>query len=154
MDIYHDSICDGDGLRTVIFFAGCPHHCKGCHNPESWKMSNGKEMTVEEVLQECLSNPLTDITFSGGDPFLQAKEIIPLAKALKDAGKNIWCWTGWLYEDLLQNKHQKELLQYIDTLIDGKFILEQRDTNLKYRGSPNQRVLQLQNGKIIGRLDK
>lgn len=153
INIYHDSVVDGVGYRTTIFFAGCPHQCKGCHNPESWNIKNGKEMQLQEVLDECLNNPLTDITFSGGDPFLQAKEIIPLAKALKKAGKNIWAYSGWTYEQLVQNKYKAELLKYIDVLVDGKFVLEQRDTNLLFRGSANQRILQLKDGKIIGRLD-
>ena len=98
LSIYHDSVCDGEGVRTVIFFAGCPHHCEGCHNPESWKMSNGNDFTVEDVLKECLENPLSNVTFSGGDPFLQAKQIIPLAKELKKVNKTIWAYTGWTYE--------------------------------------------------------
>ncbi|MGQ0418497.1 4Fe-4S cluster-binding domain-containing protein, partial [Bacillus sp. HC-Mk] len=72
MNIIHDSVVDGEGLRTVVFFAGCPHRCVGCHNPKSWNICNGTEMTVEEIVKEIASNPLTDVTFSGGDPFFQA----------------------------------------------------------------------------------
>ena len=146
--IYHDSVVDGEGVRTVIFFAGCPHRCKGCHNPESWNIKNGNDWTIERVLNECLANPLSNVTFSGGDPFLQAKQIIPLAKALKKAGKNIWAYSGWTYEELTKDEHKRELLKYIDCLVDGKFILEQRNTKLKFRGSENQRILKLKNGEI------
>ncbi len=80
MNILHDSVVDGEGLRTVIFFAGCPHHCPGCHNPSSWKMTNGKEMSIDEIFEEVASNPLTDVTFSGGEPFIQAKQLVDLAQ--------------------------------------------------------------------------
>lgn len=149
LSIYHDSVCDGEGVRTVIFFAGCPHHCEGCHNPESWKMSNGNDFTVEDVLKECLENPLSNVTFSGGDPFLQAKQIIPLAKELKKVNKTIWAYTGWTYEELIKDEYRRELLTFVDVLVDGKFVLENRDPKLKFRGSPNQRILKLKDGEVV-----
>ena len=87
MNIIHDSVVDGEGLRTVVFFAGCPHRCVGCHNPKSWNICNGTEMTVEEIVKEIASNPLTDVTFSGGDPFFQAAEVKMVAKIVKDLKK-------------------------------------------------------------------
>lgn len=145
MGIHHDSVVDGEGLRTVIFFAGCPHHCFVCHNPESWNIKNGKEMSVKEIMDEVLSNPLTDITFSGGEPFYQAKEVKELAKALKDLNKNIWIYTGYKIEQLKSSndKHVNELLEYCDALVDGPFIIEKRDTTLPFRGSTNQRIIKL-----------
>ena len=148
LDVYHDSTVDGDGLRSVVFMAGCPHRCIGCHNPESWDASNGTHWTVQEIFDELMTNELTDVTFSGGEPMIYAKQLLPLAKALKEEGKNIWCWTGYLIEDL--KGPQKELLKYIDVLVDGPFILELRDItdNNKFRGSLNQRVFELENGEI------
>lgn len=143
--MHHDSVVDGEGLRTVIFFAGCPHHCFGCHNPESWNPKNGKEMSVQEIMDEVLSNPLTDITFSGGEPFCQAKEVKELARELKKLNKNIWIYTGYTIEQLKssEDKHVGELLEYCDVLVDGPFIIEKRDITLPFRGSSNQRIIKL-----------
>ncbi|RFA34350.1 anaerobic ribonucleoside-triphosphate reductase activating protein [Virgibacillus dokdonensis] len=144
LSIYHDSVVDGEGLRAVIFFAGCPHFCKGCHNPKSWNLRNGKEMHVNQIVEEAL-NPLNDITLSGGDPFYQAEAVAKVAKQLKEHGKNIWAYTGWTLEQLLENKdpHQLELLQYVDVLVDGPFILAERDLTLTFRGSKNQRIIDM-----------
>ena len=141
MNIIQDSVVDGEGLRTAIFFSGCPHHCKGCHNPQSWKYENGKEMTVTDIINEIKSNPICDVTLSGGDPFYQAKEIIPLVKEIKRLNKNIWIYSGYTLEETLADEQKKELLSYCDVLVDGKFILEQRDLTLKFRGSRNQRII-------------
>lgn len=145
MNIIHDSVVDGEGLRTVVFFAGCPHGCPGCHNPTSWNMSNGKEMSVSEVIQEIESNPLTDVTFSGGEPFLQAKEVVDLAKEVKKLGKNIWVYSGFTYEELLHSKnpYKKQLLELCDVLVDGRFLLEERNLSLLFRGSNNQKIIHL-----------
>lgn len=151
MSIYHDSVVDGEGLRTVIFFAGCPHFCKGCHNPKSWNIRNGKEMQIEEVVQEAL-NPLTDITLSGGDPFFQAKAAAKIAKQLKEEhGKKIWAYTGWTIEQLLtiKDENQLELLRYVDVLVDGPFILAERDLTLSFRGSRNQRIIHMEQYRPI-----
>ena len=142
LNIVHDSIVDGPGLRTVIFFAGCPHHCRGCHNPESWNPKGGIEMTIDEIAAECLSNPLNDVTFSGGDPLYQVEELAALAVILKANQKNIWCYTGYTYEDLQEKKDPSIslLFQHIDALVDGPFVLAKRDLSLLYRGSSNQRI--------------
>lgn len=146
MNILHDSVVDGPGLRTVIFFAGCPHRCKGCHNPQSWNMKNGTDLTVEDIMVEVCSNPLANVTFSGGDPFVQAKKIVPLAKKIKKLGKNIWIYTGYTMEELQSSKdvYKHQLLSLCDVLVDGPFILELRDLSLPYRGSSNQRIIELQ----------
>ena len=102
MNIIHDSVVDGEGLRTVIFFAGCPHFCKGCHNPESWNIKNGREMTVDEIVDEVMSNPICEVTLSGGDPFFQASEVKEVARRLRENGKNIWAFTGYTLEELLE----------------------------------------------------
>ncbi|MEH7503922.1 anaerobic ribonucleoside-triphosphate reductase activating protein [Neobacillus drentensis] len=155
LDILHDSIVDGKGLRTVIFFAGCPHLCQGCHNSQSWNRENGLEWTEEAIFMEVMKNELTNVTFSGGEPFLQSREIAPLAQRLKREGKNIWCYTGYLYEDLIQYPAHVALLNEIDIVVDGKFDLTKRDLSLDYKGSSNQRVINVpkslknQQGKII-----
>ncbi|WP_182199813.1 anaerobic ribonucleoside-triphosphate reductase activating protein [Paraliobacillus salinarum] len=145
MNILHDSVVDGEGLRTVIFFAGCPHFCKGCHNPASWNIRNGTEMTIDEVVEEAGNNPLTDITLSGGEPFFQAEEVVEVAKRLKSMGKHIWAYSGFTLEQLQQsdNPYQRELLCYCDVLVDGPFVLAEKDLSLKFRGSRNQRILHL-----------
>jgi len=150
MNIVHDSIVDGEGFRSVIFFAGCPHHCEGCHNPQSWNMDNGIDMTREQIITEVTNNELTNVTLSGGEPFLQSIEIAKLAKALKKEGKNIWCYTGYLFEDLLAIPLHHELLSQIDVLVDGKFDLTKRDLSLFYKGSDNQRVIDVQKSLQTG----
>lgn len=145
MNIIHDSVVDGEGLRTVVFFAGCPHRCFGCHNPQSWNICNGTEMTKEEIIKEIKKNSLTDVTFSGGDPFFQATEIKELAKNVKDLQKNLWIYTGYTFEEIQnsQNNDMIELLDYADVLVDGRFELERRDLTLPFRGSSNQRIIRL-----------
>ncbi|MDM5155741.1 anaerobic ribonucleoside-triphosphate reductase activating protein [Bacillus sp. DX1.1] len=145
MNIIHDSVVDGEGLRTVVFFAGCPHRCFGCHNPQSWNLCNGSEMTAEEIIKEIAKNPLTDVTFSGGDPFFQAAEVKEAAKAVKDLKKNLWIYTGYTLEEIQnsRNNDMMELLHYGDVLVDGRFELEKRDLTLPFRGSSNQRIIRL-----------
>ncbi|HFK1682623.1 anaerobic ribonucleoside-triphosphate reductase activating protein [Bacillus anthracis] len=145
MNIIHDSVVDGEGLRTVVFFAGCPHRCFGCHNPKSWNICNGTEMTVDEIVKEIASNSLTDVTFSGGDPFLQAAEVKKVAKIVKDLKKNLWMYTGYTLEEIQssQNNDMIELLHYGDVLVDGRFEIEKKDLTLPFRGSSNQRIIRL-----------
>ena len=145
MNIIHDSIVDGEGLRTVVFLAGCPHFCKGCHNPSSWNRENGIDMTIDEIYEEVMSNPLTDVTFSGGEPFMQADELQILAKRLKQSNKNIWIYSGFTYEELIDhpNPNCQKLLMLCDVLVDGRFELDKHDPNLLFRGSANQRIIHL-----------
>ncbi|MGJ7919010.1 anaerobic ribonucleoside-triphosphate reductase activating protein [Neobacillus sp. LXY-4] len=150
INIIHDSIVDGEGFRSVVFFAGCSHHCLGCHNPQSWKMENGTDMTKEQIYTEIMNNELTNVTFSGGDPFLQSHDVSELAKALKQAGKNIWCYTGYTFEELLVNRSHISLLGTIDVLVDGRFELEKRDLSLLYKGSSNQRIIDVAKSLQLG----
>ena len=138
-----DSIVDGKGLRFTLFTQGCPHHCPGCHNPQTHDFSGGRDMSVDELITIILKNPLTDgVTFSGGEPFAQAEDCIKIAKAVREKGLNVWAYSGWTFEQLLAGTPaQRELLSLCDVLVDGPFILEQRSLNLKWRGSTNQRVL-------------
>ncbi len=147
LDIVHDSIVDGIGLRTVIFFAGCPHKCKNCHNPESWNIENGYEMNTKQIINEIKDNPLAQgITFSGGDPFFQSKEILELAIELKKLSYNIWIYTGYTFEEIYygESKDNRKLLELCDVLLDGKYIDELKDLRLAFRGSSNQRIVDVQ----------
>ena len=150
MNIIHDSIVDGEGFRSVIFFAGCPHRCEGCHNPQSWNMDNGIDMTREHIIGDIINNELTNVTLSGGEPFLQSIAVAELAKVFKKEGKDIWCYTGYLFEDLLATPQHHELLFQIDVLVDGKFDLNKRDLSLLYKGSDNQRVIDVQKSLQTG----
>lgn len=142
------SIANGTGFRVVLWCSGCGHHCKGCHNPETWDRYYGKpfDENAKELLYELLSKPyIRGITLSGGDPMFQTnvKEVIALVKELKEKfpNKDIWMYTGYTFEELQRDVDRKKILPYIDVIIDGKFILEQRDITLAFRGSPNQRII-------------
>lgn len=133
---------DGPGLRSSVYFAGCSHHCPGCHNEQSWDFAGGEEITPEALLQALLENE-EHVTLSGGDPLQQPDdELLRLLKGLKEHGVNVWCFTGYTFEWLL-NSPKKALLEYVDVLVDSPFILAQRDTTLRFRGSSNQRILDM-----------
>lgn len=145
LDILEDTTVDGPGFRTTIYCAGCPNHCPGCHNPESWNQGNGQAMETEEILERVLADEFANVTFSGGDPMYQAKGFTELAQAIKaKSDKNIWCYTGYLFENLVKMPDQKALLEQIDVLVDGPFIESQKDEDLLFRGSANQRLIDVQ----------
>jgi len=153
-----DSIVDGPGIRFVVFFQGCDHKCKGCFNPETWDFDKGNLIEEVELFNKIKKNPLLNgVTFSGGDPFYQIKGALGLAKLIKTTNLNIFAYTGFLYEELLEkaktDKDLDELLHLIDYLVDGPFVFEQKDISLKYRGSKNQRIIDLKKslneGKVI-----
>jgi len=154
LSVVHDTMVDGPGFRTSIYCAGCPNHCPECHNPQSWDIGNGKMMTTEELMEEIMSDPFANVTFSGGDPMFQAEGFTELACAIrKQSDKNIWCFTGYKFETLLKNPAQMELLKQIDVLVDGPFIKALRDEDLFFRGSSNQRLINvqksLQKGEVV-----
>ena len=148
-----DSIVDGPGIRTTVFSQGCPHHCPGCHNPETWAFGCGTEMDEEAVLEIVRSNPLSrGVTFSGGEPFAQAEGFARLAKLLKAAGKEVASYTGYTFEQLLDGTQaQWALLETIDVLIDGPFLLAEKTLELPFRGSRNQRILDVPKSLAAGR---
>jgi anaerobic ribonucleoside-triphosphate reductase activating protein len=142
IDIIEDTTVDGPGFRTAIYAAGCPNACPGCHNPESWDIRKGKQVPTEEILEKVLADDFANVTFSGGDPMFQPEGFTKLAQAIKEKSrKTIWCYTGYTFERLLNNPKQAELLKYIDVLVDGKFKQSLRDESLLFRGSSNQRLI-------------
>ena len=151
--IVSDSIVDGPGIRTTIFSQGCPHHCPGCHNPETWAFGCGTRIPVDAVVEIVESNPLCrGVTFSGGEPFAQAEGFARLARVLKEKGYEIASYSGYTFEELLRGSEaQKELLRSIDILIDGRFILAQKSLEIAFRGSRNQRILDIKKSLAEGR---
>lgn len=144
LDIAYETMTDGPGLRTSIYCAGCAHHCTGCHNPQSWDFNGGQEMTVRQLLDIVKEDEFADVTFSGGDPLYQVEAFTELARCIKEeTGKNIWCYTGFRYEEILEDEHLSQILPYIDTLVDGPFVAELRDPDIPFRGSSNQRIIHL-----------
>lgn len=150
--LINDSIVDGVGLRFVVFVQGCPRRCKGCHNEGTQPFVTKTLMTPQDIMDEINKNPLLDgVTFSGGEPMCQAKSLSVLAKLIKDKGLHLAVYTGYTYEDLIHSNMEgvKELLQYVDILIDGEFVQELRDYTLKFRGSSNQRVIEVQKSSDV-----
>ena len=144
LDILEETMADGPGLRTSIYCAGCAHHCPGCHNPQSWAFDAGHEASVDELFEIIKADEFSNVTFSGGDPLYQVEAFTELAKRIKaETDKTIWCYTGFTYETILKNKRLSQILPWIDVLVDGPFIQEQRDTELLFRGSSNQRIIYL-----------
>ena len=141
-----DSIVDGEGIRTVIWTQGCAHHCFGCHNPETHDFKGGAEIDLEEIFADIDELEGQDgITFSGGDPFYQPKECFEIAKYAKKKKLNIWAYTGYTFEELIDlSKEKKDIMSFlkeIDVLVDGRFILAKKSYNCIFRGSTNQRII-------------
>ena len=151
--IVSDSIVDGPGIRTTIFCQGCPHHCPGCHNPETWDFGCGTDVPAEDLVDVVRSNPLCrGVTFSGGEPFAQAAGFAKLAKLLKEKGYEVASYSGYTFEELLEgSEEQKELLLTIDILIDGPFLMAEKSLEIAFRGSRNQRILDVKKSLAEGR---
>ena len=141
--IVGDSIVDGPGIRTTVFCQGCPHHCPGCQNPETWEFGCGTDMDEETIVDIVRSNPLCrGVTFSGGEPFAQASGFAKLARLLKAAKYEVACYSGYTFEALLRGTQaQRDLLGTIDVLIDGPFLMGEKSLEVPFRGSRNQRIL-------------
>ena len=147
-DLQSDSIVDGPGLRAVIWTQGCPHHCPFCQNPQTWDPDGGGEVEIKDVLEAIDElEGQTGITFSGGDPMFQPHACYEIAKYCKDKGYDIWVYTGYTYEELLKLNEKdpiyKKFLSVIDVLVDGRFINEEKNLNLLFRGSNNQRLIDM-----------
>jgi anaerobic ribonucleoside-triphosphate reductase activating protein len=144
-----ESTVDGDGIRVTIYFSGCNHNCAGCHNPQTWDFKNGEPFTytIEKSIFDYIKNHdnISGITLSGGDPMYSAAAIIPFIERFKEIypNKNIWVYTGFTYEEI-QSGSAYELLKLCDILVDGKFDIEKKIPDLMYRGSSNQRIIDIQ----------
>jgi anaerobic ribonucleoside-triphosphate reductase activating protein len=144
VEIVEGTSVDGPGLRTSIYFAGCKHQCPGCHNKQTWDFEAGRDMSIDELMKVIDYNGF-NVTFSGGDPLYQADKLTELARRIKASGKTIWCYTGFTYEEVCNKAPFKDLLAYVDVLVDGPFIEAQRNIELRFRGSENQRIIDLNN---------
>lgn len=160
--ILPESLVNGTGLRRVLFAQICKHNCPGCFNPDTHSELGGEWFNIDTLIQNIQTSPLiSGVTFSGGDPFEQANQFAHIAQAVRTPNFDIWCYTGYTYEYILEHQTTQlgwqDLLHNIDILVDGPFIQSQHDPNLKYRGSSNQRIINvpqsLKLGKIILALD-
>lgn len=144
--VVRESIVDGPGIRMTVFVQGCPHHCKGCHNPQTWSFEGGYTVSVDKILEEAAKDKLLKgVTLSGGEPFTQAHALAELSRKAHAMGLNIFCYTGYtfekLYEQFEEHPEYRELLEQCDWLVDGPFIEEEMSLMLHFRGSRNQRIL-------------
>lgn len=157
-DLQLDSVVDGTGIRTVLWTQGCGHNCPGCHNPQTHDFNGGFEEEVEEIVEEigCLEAQ-TGVTFSGGDPFYQPEACAIIAKSVHENNMDVWCYTGFTFEQLMiMSKKKKSIMDFlkqIDILVDGKFIMARHSYSLKFRGSSNQRIIDvkksLEQNKVV-----
>lgn len=155
--IARESVVDGPGFRFVIFTQGCPHHCEGCHNPKTHAEDGGTFLAVEDIFSQiCATKLISGVTFSGGEPFMQAGKLVHLAKKIRSRGLDIVTYTGFLFEQLLamasQNKDVRQLLSVTDLLVDGPYIAAERDLRLAFRGSRNQRIIDVASSLALGKV--
>jgi anaerobic ribonucleoside-triphosphate reductase activating protein len=148
VNVEYDSIVDGVGVRAVLFVSGCLHKCKGCHNPETHDFNFGKEFTIKmqnELIEYCKRDMVNGITFSGGDPMYNASNLLFFAKRFKAEcpDKDIWIYSGFTYEEILEDNNMKRLLKECDILVDGKFEVNNQDKTYSFRGSYNQRIIDI-----------
>lgn len=150
-----DSIVDGPGLRYTIFVQGCPHHCKGCQNPQTHDFDGGKIIDTDKILDDILADPLLDgVTFSGGEPFCSCEPLAELGKKIKEHGLNIITYSGYTFEEIYENRqngHIQDLLDVTDILIDGKFVEELKSLELHFMGSSNQRIIDVKKSLEAGK---
>lgn len=153
--IVGESITDGPGIRFAIFVQGCPHHCEGCHNPQTHDFSGGDLMSAEEIFEKIKKNPLLrGITLSGGEPACQAKALVPLVKLCREHGLEAAMYSGYTFEELYEKSKTDEdlleLMKLCDTLIDGRFVLSEKSLSIRFRGSKNQRIIDLKQSLEAG----
>ena len=151
----NDSIVDGPGIRYAVFTQGCPHNCEGCHNPNSHDFDGGYFEEIDEIIKKIKANPLLDgVTLSGGEPFMQAKGCAAIARAAHDLGLNVVTYTGFTFEELMEKANEEnaftELLENTDILVDGRFVLAKRSIDLNFKGSSNQRLLDVKASLAAG----
>ena len=153
--IAYESLVNGPGIRRVLFAQGCKHNCSNCFNKHTHSFDGGQIKKINELVEDIVSNPmLRGVTFSGGDPVEQAEKFAELAKEVKKAKLDIWCYTGYSFEYIVKHQHQnkgwQELLKQIDVLVDGKYMDELADSHLRFRGSSNQRIIDVQESMRTG----
>ena len=147
LDIKYGTSVDGIGLRTSLYCAGCEHHCMGCHNPQSWNENGGEAISVEALFDMIVDADM-NVTFTGGDPMLHPEGFIKLARMIKEqTSKTIWCYTGYRFEELLKHPLRRELVELCDVIVDGPYIEAERDLSLHFRGSRNQRIIDVAKSK-------
>ena len=150
-----NSYVDGPGIRMAIFFQGCLHHCPGCHNPGSWPMYGGVKVDTEEFKKGLVKDPLiAGLTLTGGEPFLQPVAALDLARFARSRGLSVWCYSGYTFEEIREwQDNRKDLLESIDVLVDGRFEMEKRSLDISWRGSTNQRLVDvkksLEKGEVV-----
>ena len=144
-----DSVVDGPGIRSVVWTQGCIHNCQECHNPSTHSLHDGYDYSIEKLCIE-IRNIGFNITLSGGDPFLQPIQCMKIAQYAKSIGLNVWAYSGFLFEDLIQNEQTKNLLNFIDVLVDGTFEIANKSLECKFRGSTNQRLIDVQKSLTSG----
>ena len=154
--VVRESIVDGPGIRMTVFVQGCPHHCKGCHNAHTWDFDGGYMSSVERILEEAEKDKLLcGVTLSGGEPFCQAEPLTVLAQRAREMGLNVFCYTGFTFEQLYAefdlHPEYKALLEQCDWLVDGRFIEEEMSLTLHFRGSRNQRILNVKESLLQGK---
>ena len=152
LSIKYGTSVDGIGLRTSLYCAGCENHCPGCHNPQSWDENGGEAISVDELYQRIVEADM-NVTFTGGDPMYHPEGFIALASLIKrHTDKTIWCYTGYRFEELLSHPLRRQLVELCDVIVDGRYIEAERDLSLHFRGSRNQRIIDVQqslNGEIV-----
>ncbi len=151
IDIVRGTTVDGPGFRTSIYFAGCCHECDGCHNPQSWDFSAGRPMSVDELM-EIVEEEDFDVTFTGGDPLYHVDFMVELADRVHALGKNVWLYTGFTWEQIVKDSNLSKILEHIDVIVDSSFVKSLRDTDLLFRGSSNQRIIDVSKSLMSGEL--
>lgn len=149
VDIVPGTSVDGPGLRTSIYVAGCRHRCRECHNPQTWDFNAGTPMTVSEIMSVVEENGF-NVTLTGGDPLYSIPQLLPLVKEIHGAGYTIWLYTGFTFEQALQLPGAMELMRYVEAVVDGQFEIDKRDISILFRGSSNQRIIDVQSSLASG----
>lgn len=142
LDIIRGTTVDGPGFRTSIYFAGCRHACPGCHNPGSWDFDAGHEMDLDSIM-EIIREEDFDVTFSGGDPLYRPEAVRELSRMIVAEGHDVWLYTGFTWEEIQASPLLMQALEYVDTIVEGRFVQSLRDTDLQFRGSSNQRIIHI-----------
>lgn len=151
LKIIRGTTVDGPGFRTSVYLAGCSHHCPGCHNPQSWDPNAGEEMTLEEIMQ-IVEEEDFDVTISGGDPMYWPDKLSILIDKIKENRRNVWVYTGYTWEKIISKPELLKAIEKADVLVDSPFIIELRDTDLPFRGSSNQRIINIQRSLETGKI--